>query len=98
MASRLNITTMIRKPEPDPDKDGAYLPNRRRPKAGLNRGILGACWGLLATRTEQKAAASGRGGHVRQPSVLLAAMPQVRPHRPGEPREPGGVPVRRLRT
>ncbi len=46
-------------PKPDPDKGGAYLPNRRRQKAGLNRGVLGSCWGLLATRTEQKAVASG---------------------------------------
>jgi len=58
---RLNTKGMTRKPKPkpDPDTDGAYLPNRRRQKAGLNRGILGSCWGLLATRTEQKAAASG---------------------------------------
>ena len=30
-----------------------------RQKAGLNRGILASCWGLLATGSEQKAAASG---------------------------------------
>jgi putative transposase len=58
---RLNTKGMTRKPKPkpDPDKDGAYLPNRRRQKAGLNRGILRSCWDLLATRTEQKAVASG---------------------------------------
>ena len=52
---------MVRKPKPRPapDQPGAFLPNRRRQKAGLNRGILASCWGLLATRTEQKAAASG---------------------------------------
>ena len=52
---------MVRKPKPvpDPDQPGGFLPNRRRQKAGLNRGILASCWGLLATRTEQKAAASG---------------------------------------
>lgn len=47
------------KPKPDPDRLGAYLRNGARAKAGLNRGILGSCWGLLAARTEQKAAASG---------------------------------------
>ena len=58
---KLRTKDMVRKPEPapDPDQPGAFLPNRRRQKAGLNRGILAACWGLLATRTEQKAAASG---------------------------------------
>ena len=58
---RLNTKGMVRKPKPksDPEQDGRFLPNRRRQKAGLNRGILASCWGYLATRTEQKAAASG---------------------------------------
>lgn len=52
---------MVRKPKPmpDPEQPGAYLRNRARAKAGLNRGILASCWGRLAARTEQKAAASG---------------------------------------
>jgi len=58
---KLKTANMTRKPKPkpDPEKDGAFLPNRRRQKAGLNRGILASCWGALATRTEEKAAASG---------------------------------------
>jgi transposase len=58
---KLNTPGMVRKPKPkpDPEKVGAFLPNRRRQKAGLNRGILVSAWGVLATRTEQKAAASG---------------------------------------
>ena len=58
---KLNTPGMVRKPapKPDPDQPGQFLPNRRRQKAGLNRGILASCWGRLATRTEQKAAASG---------------------------------------
>jgi putative transposase len=58
---KLNIRNMTRKPEPkpDPDKAGAFLPNRRHQKAGLTRGILTSCWGLLAMRAEQKAVASG---------------------------------------
>ena len=58
---RLNTKAMVRKPKPKPvpDQQGHFLPNRRRHKAGLNRGILASCWGYLATRTEQKAAASG---------------------------------------
>jgi putative transposase len=58
---KLNTKGMTKRPapKPDPDQPGAFLPNRARAKAGLNRGILGSCWGILATRTEQKAVASG---------------------------------------
>jgi len=43
------------RPRPDPERPGSFLPNRRRAKAGLNRGILGNGWGALARRLEQKA-------------------------------------------
>ena len=58
---KLNTTGMTRRPapKPDPQRAGAWLPNRARAKAGLNRGILAACWGILGRRLEQKAAASG---------------------------------------
>lgn len=58
---KLKIRDMVRKSKakPDADKLGMYLPNRARAKAGLNRGILASCWGLLAQRSEQKASASG---------------------------------------
>ncbi len=58
---KLNTAGMVRKPAPklDPDQAGTYLPNGARAKAGLNRAILASCWVYLATRTEQKAAASG---------------------------------------
>jgi Putative transposase DNA-binding domain len=58
---KLNTAGLTRKPKarPDPAQAGAFLPNRRRQKAGLNRGILASAWGALATRSEQKAAASG---------------------------------------
>jgi transposase len=56
----LRITQMTRrpKPKPDPERPGELLPNRRRAKAGLNRGILANGWGQLVTRLEHKA--SGR--------------------------------------
>ncbi|RZT13550.1 transposase [Kribbella sp. VKM Ac-2569] len=53
----LRIPQMIRrpKPKPDPERSGAHLPNRRRAKAGLNRGILANGWGHLVRRLEDKA-------------------------------------------
>jgi putative transposase len=58
---KLNIPGMTRKPKPKPDpgQPGAYLPNRARAKAGLSKGILASAWGVLGTRTRQKAEASG---------------------------------------
>jgi len=54
----LRIVQMTRhpKPKPDPEHPGSYLPNHRRAKAGLNRGILANGWGLLVQRLEHKAA------------------------------------------
>ena len=54
----LRITQMTRrpKPKPDPKRPGRYLPNRRRAKAGLNRGILANGWGNLVRRLEHKSA------------------------------------------
>ncbi|MEV8375715.1 transposase [Kribbella sp. NPDC056861] len=53
----LRIAQMTKrpKPRPDPQRPGGYLPNRRRAKAGLHRGILANGWGSLAQRVEQKA-------------------------------------------
>jgi putative transposase len=58
---KLNTPGMTRKPKPKPDpgQPGAFLPNRARAKARLNKGILASAWGTLASRTEQKAEASG---------------------------------------
>ena len=58
---KLNTKGMTRKPaaKPDPDRAGNFLPNRHSQKAGLSRGILASCWGMLGTRTKQKGAVSG---------------------------------------
>ena len=52
----LNTRGMTRKPapKPDPDREGVYLPNRARAKAGLNRAILASCWGRVAQRLADK--------------------------------------------
>lgn len=52
----LKVAQMARRPKPKPAAEpGRYLPNRRRAKAGLNRGILSNAWGLLVRRLEHKA-------------------------------------------
>jgi transposase len=53
----LRVAQMTRRPKakPDPERPGRYLPNRRRAKAGLNRGILANGWGGLVKRLEHKA-------------------------------------------
>jgi transposase len=56
---KLNTPGMTRKPtpKPDPQQPGAFLPNRARAKAGLNKAILTSAWGVLTDRTQQKAEA-----------------------------------------
>lgn len=52
----LNTTGMTRapKPKPDPDREGAFLPNGARAKAALNKAILASAWGSFATRLGHK--------------------------------------------
>ena len=47
-------------PKPDPDKDGAYLPNGASAKAGLNTSILDAGWGQFQAFCVAKAESAGR--------------------------------------
>jgi len=66
----LRIPQMTRRPEakPDPGRPGRYLPNRRRAKAGVNRGILANGWGGLVKRLEHKAAGRGEKVNPAYPS------------------------------
>ncbi|MFD9421520.1 MULTISPECIES: RNA-guided endonuclease TnpB family protein [unclassified Streptomyces] len=47
-------------PEPDPDRPGAFLPNGAAAKAGLNRSISDAGWGVFLTILHAKAESAGR--------------------------------------
>ncbi len=53
----LRIAQMTGRPKPkaEPERAARYLPNGRRAKAGLNRGILANGWGQLVQRLEHKA-------------------------------------------
>lgn len=59
---RLNIANMVRtpKPKPDPEQPGAFLPNGAASKAGLNRSILDAGWGVFLGILAQKAESAAR--------------------------------------
>lgn len=53
----LNVENMTSRPaaKPDPGRAGAFLPNRARAKAGLNREIRASGWGTLVRRLKDKA-------------------------------------------
>ena len=74
---KLRTKDMVRKPKPkpDPDQPGAFLPNRRRQKAGLNRGTLASCWGLLAA-TRSAWITSGRSRHTWTGRSARRVVPQ----------------------
>ncbi|MFA3839094.1 RNA-guided endonuclease InsQ/TnpB family protein [Streptomyces aureus] len=59
---RLSIANMVRtpKPKPDPETPGAFLPNGAASKAGLNRSILDAGWGVFLGILAQKAESAAR--------------------------------------
>ncbi len=59
---RLNIANMVRtpKPKPDPETPGSFLPNGAASKAGLNRSILDAGWGVFLGILAQKAESAAR--------------------------------------
>jgi putative transposase len=59
---RLNIAGMTKQPapKPDPERQGGYLANNAAAKAGLNRSILDAGWGVFLGILARKAESAGR--------------------------------------
>ncbi|WP_200302640.1 RNA-guided endonuclease InsQ/TnpB family protein [Streptomyces adelaidensis] len=59
---RLNTAGMTKAPalKPDPEQLGVFLPNQRAAKAGLNRSILDAGWGVFLAILTSKAESAGR--------------------------------------
>ncbi|MEO3889937.1 transposase [Nonomuraea sp. B5E05] len=56
----LLIANMTKSPAPKPDGEGGYLPNRAAAKAGLNKSILDAGWGVFLGILAHKAESAGR--------------------------------------
>jgi putative transposase len=58
----LRVANMTRRPKPKPDEDepGAFLPNGAAAKAGLNKSINDAGWGVFLSILAAKAESAGR--------------------------------------
>jgi putative transposase len=85
VVEKLNTPGMVRRPEPKPDpgQPGAFLPNRARSKAGLNRGSWPPAGACLASgcRTRRRPPASRSSSSTRdspRSSAMRAATPSPR--------------------
>ncbi len=56
----LKVLNMTRRPKPRPAGDGSFEPNGARAKAGLNRSIYDAAWGMFLRVLAAKAESAGR--------------------------------------
>lgn len=95
----LKIRNMSKTPEPkpDPDNPGAFLPNGASAKAGLNRSIADAGWGVFLQILTAKAESAGREVMAVDPRNTSRRCPPMRAHRQGEPAHARHVPLRRVR-
>jgi putative transposase len=59
-ALQIRNMTKAPKPRPDPERAGAFLPNGAAAKAGLNKSILDAGWGVFLRVLPHKAESAGR--------------------------------------
>jgi putative transposase len=57
---KLQVTNMTARPRPRPDGDGGHQPNGAAAKAGLNKSILDAGWGIFLRILTAKAESAGR--------------------------------------
>jgi putative transposase len=75
----LKIRNMVKAPapKPDPDQPGSFLPNGAAAKAGLNRGIADAGWGVFLTILLAKAESAGREVIAVDPAILPASAPNA---------------------
>jgi putative transposase len=56
----LKVASMTRRPKPRPAEDGSFGPNGAAAKAGLNKSILDAGWGVFLGVLRAKAESAGR--------------------------------------
>lgn len=74
----LRIANMVRAPKakPDPEAPGAFLPNGAAAKAGLNKSILDAGWGVFLEILYAKAESAGRDVVAVNPRNTSRACPE----------------------
>ncbi|MGW3664379.1 RNA-guided endonuclease InsQ/TnpB family protein [Streptomyces sp. NPDC005141] len=74
----LKIRNMSRAPapKPDPDRPGSFLPNGAAAKAGLNKSINDAGWGVFLTILHAKAESAGREVIAVDPRNTSRTCPQ----------------------
>ncbi|MGQ4385585.1 RNA-guided endonuclease InsQ/TnpB family protein [Streptomyces sp. SAS_270] len=74
----LKIRNMVKTPapKPDPDQPGGFLPNGAASKAGLNRSISDAGWGVFLTILQAKAESAGREVIAVDPRNTSRTCPQ----------------------
>ncbi|MFD5510576.1 RNA-guided endonuclease InsQ/TnpB family protein [Streptomyces sp. NPDC127051] len=74
----LRIRNLVRvpKPKPDPDRPGIALPNGAAAKAGLNRSISDAGWGVFLKILHAKAESAGRDVIAVDPRSTSRTCPQ----------------------
>ncbi|WP_030061774.1 RNA-guided endonuclease InsQ/TnpB family protein [Streptomyces novaecaesareae] len=74
----LKIRNMVRTPapKPDPDQLGLFLPNGAAAKAGLNKSINDAGWGVFLTILTNKAESAGREVIAVDPRNTSRACPE----------------------
>jgi putative transposase len=56
----LQVSNLVRRPKPRPNEEGGFDPNGARGKAGLDRSIHDAGWGVLLSFLAYKAEDAGR--------------------------------------
>jgi putative transposase len=56
----LQTENLVKRPKPKQDENGKYVPNGRAAKAGLNKSIQDAGWGMFVDMVSFKAACAGR--------------------------------------
>ena len=56
----LQTENLVKRPKPKQDENGAYLPNGASAKAGLNKSIQDAGWGMFVEMVSYKAECAGR--------------------------------------
>jgi putative transposase len=91
----LLVRNMVRKPKPkpDPDNPGQFLPNGAAAKAGLNRSILDAGWGVFLQILASKAESADRELIAVNPPQHLPPLLVLWALLRGEPPQPGRAPV-----